>query len=47
MDDIDALLRAARADEGEPTPLGPAGGRVGPLDRRWGLRLNAAVEADD
>ena len=46
VDDIEALLQAARADVGEPTPLGAGGGRRGPLDRRWGLRVNVEVDAD-
>ena len=46
VDDIEALLQAARADEGEPTPLAAAAGRRGALDRRWALRVNISVEPD-
>ena len=46
VDDIEALLQAARADEGEPTPLSAAGGRRGALDKRWAMRVNVSVDPD-
>lgn len=46
VDDIEALLQAARADAGEPTPLSTAAGRRGALDKRWAMRVNVTVESD-
>jgi predicted transcriptional regulator of viral defense system len=45
--DLDAhwLRVVARPEEGEPALLVP-GRKRGELDRRWGLRINAAVEPD-
>lgn len=45
--DLDAhwLRVVARPDEGEPALLVP-GRRRGPVDQRWGLRINARVEPD-
>ena len=43
---LDELRSVARPQEGEPTPLSPSGPVRGPLDRGWGLRINADVQPD-
>ncbi len=43
--DMHWLRVVARPDEGEPALLVP-GERTGPLDKAWGIRVNAKVESD-
>jgi predicted transcriptional regulator of viral defense system len=47
-DDVDLapLRRAAEPEAGKPVALSPGSRRPGPLDRRWGVRVNTEVEPD-
>jgi predicted transcriptional regulator of viral defense system len=45
--DLDALHQLAQADHGQPTLLASEGTRRGQRDERWGVLVNATVEADD
>lgn len=43
---LDALAKAVSTATGEPSRLDPHGPRRGRVDRRWSLRLNAAVDPE-
>lgn len=43
---LDELREFAEPEGREPAVLDPSGPRRGHLDKRWNLRLNAAIEAD-
>lgn len=45
--DLTALRRLAQPDQGRPTLLAAEGARRGRHDERWGVVVNAIVEADE
>ncbi|MBK5221622.1 MAG: hypothetical protein JJE52_01845 [Acidimicrobiia bacterium] len=45
--DLAALRELAQPDQGRPSLLAAEGARLGPHDERWGVIVNATVEADE